>query len=98
MRELIARKEGQNEETEIMRLLKSLTFDESHMKVNRKMTKEHVDDKKSLGHWFSSRPENRGYNSGSGSGSGNGGSRSNVKKIEPKYVYGQNQPGGGKCL
>lgn len=94
MRELIARKEGQNEETEIMRLLKSLTFDESHMKVNRKMTKEHVDDKKSLGHWFSSKPDNRGYSSGSGSG----GSTNNVKKIEPKYVYGQTQPGGGKYL
>ncbi|KAL7311970.1 hypothetical protein PS15m_009676 [Mucor circinelloides] len=80
MRELIARKEGQNEETEIMRLLKSLTFDENHMKVNRKMTQEHVDDKKSRGHWFSSKPDSR-TNSNT------------VKKIEPKYVYGQAQPG-----
>ncbi|KAL9537527.1 hypothetical protein MBANPS3_011698 [Mucor bainieri] len=83
MRELIARKEGQNEETEIMRLLKSLTFDETHMKVNRKMTQqEHVDDRKSRGHWFSSKPDSRSSSSGT------------VKKIEPKYVYGQAQPGG----
>lgn len=95
MRELVTRKEGQNENTEIMRLLKSLTFDETHMKVNRKMTKDHVDDKKSVGHWFSSKPGGRAYSSGS-AGSGNSSSRNNVKKIEPKYVYGQAQPGGGK--
>ncbi|CAO3651376.1 unnamed protein product [Mucor fragilis] len=84
MRELIARKESQNEETEIMRLLKSLTFDETHMKVNRKMTQqEHMEDRRSRGHWFSSKPDSR---SSSSSGT--------VKKIEPKYVYGQAQPGG----
>ncbi|GAN09705.1 conserved hypothetical protein [Mucor ambiguus] len=83
MRELIARKEGQNEETEIMRLLKSLTFDETHMKVNRKMTQqENIDDRKSRGHWFSTKSDSRSNSS------------STVKKIEPKYVYGQAQPGG----
>lgn len=61
---------------EIMRLLKSLTFDESHMKVNRKMT--NTDDKKSLGHWFSSKPGKNG----------------DMRKIEPRYVYGQTQPSG----
>ncbi|KAI7906874.1 Rho GTPase activation protein [Cokeromyces recurvatus] len=62
MRELIARKEGQNDDTEIMRLLKSLTIDESQMKVNRKITQEHVEDKKSLGHWFSSKPNSSDNN------------------------------------
>jgi hypothetical protein len=81
MRELIARKEGLNEETEIMRLLKSLTFDETHMKVNRKMTKDPVEDKKSKSHWFSSSSKS-----------------SNVQRVEPKYVYGQSQPAGGKLL
>ncbi|KAI8646984.1 Rho GTPase activation protein [Parasitella parasitica] len=83
MRELIARKEGQNGETEIMRLLKTLTFDEGQMKVNRKMTKEHADDKRSRGNWFSSKPDNR-----------SSGNENNVNKIEPKYVYGQTQLGG----
>jgi hypothetical protein len=79
MRELIARKEGLNEDTEIMRLLKSLTFDETHMKVNRKMTKDPVEDKKSKSHWFSSKP-------------------TSVQRVEPKYVYGQSQPAGGKFV
>ncbi|CEP12575.1 hypothetical protein [Parasitella parasitica] len=83
MRELIARKEGQNEETEIMRLLKSLSFDEDQMKVNRKMSKEHADDKKNRSHWFSSKPDSRG-----------GVTESNINKIQPNYVYGQTQPGG----
>jgi hypothetical protein len=62
-----------------MRLLKSLKFDESHMKVNRKITKESTDDnKKSLGHWFSSKPGKNG----------------DMRKIEPRYVYGQTQPSG----
>ncbi|CAO3679677.1 unnamed protein product [Rhizopus stolonifer] len=51
MRELIARKEKQNQETEIMRLLTSLTIDESHMKVNRKMAKETEEKRPSF--WFS---------------------------------------------
>ncbi|KAI7888660.1 Rho GTPase activation protein [Mucor mucedo] len=76
MRELVKRKEGQNEDTEILRLLKSLTFDESQMKVNRKMTS--TDDKKSKGHWFSSKPGKNG----------------DIRKIEPRYVYGQTQPSG----
>lgn len=80
MRELIARKEGCNEDTEIMRLLKSLTIDEAHMKVNRKMTKDPVEDKKSKTHWFSSSKPN------------------NVQRVEPKYVYGQSQPSGGKYI
>jgi hypothetical protein len=50
MRELIARKEGQkNQDTEIMRLLKSLTIDENHMKVNRKINK---DEEKKPSFWF----------------------------------------------
>lgn len=61
---------------EILRLLKSLTFDESQMKVNRKMTS--TDDKKSKGHWFSSKPGKNG----------------DIRKIEPRYVYGQTQPSG----
>ncbi|KAI8381044.1 uncharacterized protein BYT42DRAFT_565055 [Radiomyces spectabilis] len=36
MRELIARKEGQNQNTEILQLLKRLTYDSQQMKVNRK--------------------------------------------------------------
>ncbi|RCH86869.1 hypothetical protein CU097_009818, partial [Rhizopus azygosporus] len=46
MRELIARKEGQNQDTEIMRLLTSLSIDEDHMKVNRKMTKDQYTEEK----------------------------------------------------
>ncbi|KAI8997100.1 hypothetical protein BDB01DRAFT_769830 [Pilobolus umbonatus] len=52
MRELIARKEQQNGDTEIMRLLKSLVIDDNQMKVNRKMVKDGVDDKRYRGHWF----------------------------------------------
>ncbi|KAI9272086.1 Rho GTPase activation protein [Helicostylum pulchrum] len=78
MRELVARKEGNIQDKEILRLLKSLSFDESHMKVNRKITKDRSDDsKKSLGHWFSSKP-----------------GKANIQKIEPRYVYGQTQPSG----
>ncbi|KAI9264063.1 hypothetical protein BDA99DRAFT_571571 [Phascolomyces articulosus] len=40
MRELIARKEGHNEESDIMRLLRKLTSDSEQMKVNRKMSKK----------------------------------------------------------
>jgi hypothetical protein len=60
-----------------MRLLKSLTFDDSNMKVNKKMTKEE-DSKKKMGHWFSSKPSKNG----------------DIRKIEPRYVYGQTQPSG----
>jgi hypothetical protein len=66
---------------EIMRLLKSLTIDENHMKVNRKMVKD--DDsttkKKSVGHWFSA-------------SSMKPGSKNDMKKIEPRYTYGYQQP------
>ncbi|KAI7863018.1 hypothetical protein BDF14DRAFT_1847861 [Spinellus fusiger] len=67
MRELIARKEGQNEESDIIRLLRLLTSDATQLKVNRKMDTEEkerkyrlrydIEDYKSrpkmLGHWFS---------------------------------------------
>ncbi|KAI7851855.1 hypothetical protein BDC45DRAFT_571731 [Circinella umbellata] len=46
MRELIARKEGHNEESDIMRLLRKLTSDSEQMKVNRKMSKKkELDDR-----------------------------------------------------
>lgn len=61
-----------------MRLLKSLTFDDSNMKVNKKMTKEE-DNKKKTGHWFSSNKP---------------GKNGDIRKIEPKYIYGQTQPSG----
>lgn len=64
-----------------MRLLKSLTFDDSNMKVNKKMTKEE-DNKKKMGHWFSSHSK-RG---------------DSMRKIEPKYVYGQTQPSGANDI
>lgn len=69
-----------------MRLLKSLTFDESHMKVNRKMTKEEeinqTNKKKgSVGNWFKQPSK---------------GGSSDMQKIEPKYVYGQTQSSDGK--
>lgn len=79
MRELVARKEGKNEDKEILRLLKSLSFDESHMKVNRKITTT-IDDKKSRGHWFSSASKP--------------GKNGDMRKIEPRNVYGQSQPSG----
>ncbi|KAI8374885.1 Rho GTPase activation protein [Blakeslea trispora] len=56
MRELIARKEGQNEDSDIMRLLKSLSIDESQMKVNRKMIQEDESRKK---YWFSSKQQGK---------------------------------------
>ncbi|KAI9357208.1 hypothetical protein BD770DRAFT_389271 [Pilaira anomala] len=101
MRELVARKEGKNEDKgicvcvfvlvyiswrinlytlEILRLLKSLTFDESHMKVNRKITTTDDNSKKSRGHWFSS--------------SSKPGKNGDMRKIEPRNVYGQSQPSG----
>ncbi|KAI8875079.1 RhoGAP-domain-containing protein, partial [Backusella circina FSU 941] len=49
MRELVARKENQNADSEIMGLLRSLTIDENHMKVNRKMMGQQQENK---GHWF----------------------------------------------
>lgn len=48
MRELVARKENTNPDSEIMRLLKSLSIDENHMKVNRKMMGQQPEK----GHWF----------------------------------------------
>lgn len=69
-----------------MRLLKSLTFDDSSMKVNKKMTKEEDSKKK---HWFSS------HSSSSNSGSKRADA---MKKIEPKYVYGQTQPSGANDI
>ncbi|KAI8065351.1 Rho GTPase activation protein [Gilbertella persicaria] len=58
MRELIARKEGQNEDSEILRLLRSLSIDESQMKVNRKIVQEDENKKK---HWFSSKQGTTAY-------------------------------------
>ncbi|KAI9486486.1 MAG: hypothetical protein EXX96DRAFT_44094 [Benjaminiella poitrasii] len=90
MRELIARKEGQNNDTEIMRLLKSLTIDENQMKVNRKMTQEHAEDRKSLGHWFSSKPNSSGGSNSYHESSNN--SNHITQKMELKYQYAQSQP------
>ncbi|KAI8365628.1 Rho GTPase activation protein [Choanephora cucurbitarum] len=56
MRELIARKEGQNEDSDILRLLKSLSIDESQMKVNRKMIQEDESRKK---YWFSPKQQGK---------------------------------------
>lgn len=73
-----------------MRLLRSLSIDESQMKVNRKMLQEHPEDnKKSIGNWFSSSKSNK-------SGSDHSNSSSNVHRPEPKYAYGQKPPSNGK--
>ncbi|KAI8979856.1 hypothetical protein BDF20DRAFT_536423 [Mycotypha africana] len=90
MRELIARKEKQNDDTEIMRLLKSLTFDETSMKVNRKMSEEHQhhgdenSGNKKIGNWFKQNSSN--------SGGSNNGAYNNARMLEHKFNTYNRQP------
>lgn len=63
-----------------MRLLKSLSIDESQMKVNRKMLQEHTSGK----NWFSSKSNKSSSELPS------------ATRPEQKYAYGQKAPSNGK--
>ncbi|KAI9484648.1 Rho GTPase activation protein [Zychaea mexicana] len=60
MRELIARKENQNEESDILRLLRKLTSDSEQMKVNRKMSRKKETDDRDWRHRLKNEPDEKG--------------------------------------
>ncbi|CAO3592392.1 unnamed protein product [Absidia cylindrospora] len=77
MRELIRRKEGQAQDSDILQLLHALTLDEKKMKVNKKMNKNmDSDDKQDNPISPEGRPSKKlNWFSGAGAGSGSGSTR-----------------------